>query len=134
MSEDCPGTRRTMRVTAAVIERDGLILIARRPPGRHLAGMWEFPGGKIEPGESPEEALYRELTEELCIHTEIGDLIASAIHDDGRIFIELMAYRVQHLSGEIVMNDHDAFAWVAPHELHAYTLAPADRFLLHYLR
>ena len=122
------------RVTAAVLFRDGRVLIARRPPGKHLAGKWEFPGGKIEAGETPEAALRREMHEEFGIEVAVGSFIAAQIHDYGVKRIELLAYRVHHVSGEFEPHDHDAMEWVSPRDLRSHDMAPADEFIVRHLQ
>lgn len=120
-------------VTAAVLERGGKILLARRKPGGALAGKWEFPGGKLEPGETPEACLKRELAEEFEIETRIGEHLSTSIHvdtDRTERTIRLMAYRVTYIGGAFRLNAHDAIAWVEPHRLRGFDLAPADVPLL----
>ncbi len=114
------------QVTAAVIEKDGKILLARRKQGDVLAGKWEFPGGKLEPGETPEQCLRRELMEELGVDTKIGAFICASKFEYKHLPIELLAYRVEHLSGEFKLSDHDRLAWVAPADLTGYDLSSAD--------
>jgi 8-oxo-dGTP diphosphatase len=88
----------------------------------------------IEPGETPEEALRRELAEEFGVDNQVGDFIASARHVyHEELTVELLAYRVRHVSGEFRPQDHDALAWVAPEELPRYALCPADLFILEHL-
>ena len=91
-------------VTAAVIERDGAILVARRAPGHKLAGLWEFPGGKVEDGESLEECLRRELVEELGISCSIGTVVAGSECHHGDYAIRLIALRATILTGEISLT------------------------------
>ena len=112
-------------VTAAVIENDGVVLAARRSGG-HLDGYWEFPGGKIEAGESPEACLARELQEEFGITVDVGHFIAENVHDYGEKVIHLMAYSVKHLSGEFRMSDHDQILWLPRDRLQSLKWAPAD--------
>ena len=114
------------QVTAAVIEKDGKILIARRRKGRTLGGRWEFPGGKIEPGETAEACLKRELKEEFEIESEIGKFIIANQFRYCLVPIELLAYRVKHLSGEFKVNEHEEIRWVLPSELSSYDFMPAD--------
>jgi 8-oxo-dGTP diphosphatase len=115
-----------IKVTAAVIEKDGQILIAKRKRGDHFEHKWEFPGGKIRAGESPEECLKRELREELGIETRVGEFVCSSRCDYGHISIELLAYRVSHVSGEFQLNDHETIAWVSPEDLETYDFPEAD--------
>lgn len=117
-------------VVAGVIENDGKILIARKSPDRPLAGMWEFPGGKIDPGESPEEALTRELLEEFSISTTIGEFIASSEWRYQNAEIRLLAYWVSYRGGEFSLLDHDQIEWEYPQEIDPEILAPADRPIL----
>lgn len=112
-----------IRVVAAVITRaDGAVLLARRAPGRAHAGLWEFPGGKLEPGESPEACLARELREEFGVEAAIGPYLATGAAGP----IELLGYRARIVAGEPGLSDHDALAWVAPADLAAYPMPPAD--------
>ncbi len=115
------------QVTAAVIEKDGKILIAQRRKGSTLGGRWEFPGGKIEPGETAEACLKRELKEEFDMECEIGKFIIASQFRYCLVPIELLAYRVKHLSGELKVNEHDQIRWVSPSELDSYDFMPADK-------
>ncbi|MFA6091460.1 MAG: 16S rRNA (cytosine(1402)-N(4))-methyltransferase RsmH [Elusimicrobiota bacterium] len=113
-------------VCAAVIIRSGMIFLARRGPGRKHAGQWEFPGGRIEDGETSAAALARELREELGISAEIGEEFTRVRHayDSGEI--ELIAHWVRGFSGEIRLSDHDQSKWVESSKLLEYDLVPAD--------
>lgn len=115
-----------IHVAAAVIYRDSMILIARRAPGKHLAGYWEFPGGKIEPRETPEDCLIREIQEELNILISVDSFIQDNLHDYGDKRVLLKAYRCTYLSGDLFLIDHDEFQWILPDQLSQYRLAPAD--------
>ncbi len=105
---------RRITVTAAVLEKDGRILIARRKRGDRLADKWEFPGGKIEEGETPEACLRRELQEELGIDVSVGGFVGRSCHRYPHGEIELLAYRVTHLSGDFQLHDHEEIRWVSP--------------------
>ena len=123
-----PTPLRSIHVMAAVItDARGRILLARRTEGRDLAGRWEFPGGKQEPGESPEDALVRELREELGIEARVGDPIISVPqqYPDKRLCLD-----VRHLAGWTGTprgHEGQALAWVAPDKLARYDMPPADR-------
>jgi 8-oxo-dGTP diphosphatase len=117
-------------VTAALLERDGKILLARRKAGKHMGNRWEFPGGKLLPGETPEQALSRELQEELGIETRIGEYLGSARFAQGRVELEILLYRAEHLSGAFTLREHEALAWVEPADLELYDLADSDRELV----
>jgi 8-oxo-dGTP diphosphatase len=120
-------------VVAAVIYRDQNLLLARRKSGKSLAGYWEFPGGKIESGETPEKALARELYEEFDVVVSVGKEIATHRHDYEHIKIELIAHETRIESGELELRDHDAIVWVTPHEARHYKLAPADIPILEHI-
>ena len=113
-------------VTAAIIQRKGQILAARRKEGFHMAGYWEFPGGKIEFGETPEECLQRELKEELNIETRIGPFFEESCFDYGTKQIRLLSYFVDYISGTFTLNDHDEIRWLHVHQLFTLQWAPAD--------
>jgi 8-oxo-dGTP diphosphatase len=101
-------------------------LIARRKRGKSQAGMWEFPGGKIETGESPEACLIRELQEEMGIKIAPYAWFGVNEHDYGTVQIRLIAYLAKYSSGEIRLVDHDEYRWVDREELREYEWAPAD--------
>ena len=115
-----------LNVTAAIIEKEGRVLAARRRAGSHLAGYWEFPGGKLEEGETPEVCLRRELTEEFKIDSNIGLFVGESIYDYGTKVIRLMAYLVEHIEGEFELIDHDDMRWLSLDELNEVNWAPAD--------
>ncbi len=117
------------RVTAALLVRGGRVLIALRKAGKHMGRKWEFPGGKIHPGESPEECLRRELAEELDIEVRVGGLVGTARYSNGIVDLEILLYRAEYLSGSFTLHDHEALAWVEPDELESYDLADSDREL-----
>ncbi len=115
-----------LEVTAAIIHHNGKILIARRPAGDPLAGKWEFPGGKIEQGETPAECLQREIKEELGITILVGDFFADSIYAYPAKTVHLQAYFAAWSSGEIELRSHDAIAWATPADLKQFDFAPAD--------
>jgi 8-oxo-dGTP diphosphatase len=118
-------------VTAAVLERDGYILIPKRKQGKQHVGNWEFPGGTLEEGETPEQCLKRELREELDIITDIGDLICSSEYTYTPEFtIRLLAYRTTVISGFFNLNDHEEIRWVKPADLTDYDFPEADRLIV----
>ena len=91
-----------------------------------MGGYWEFPGGKIESGESPEECLHRELREELGIDSKIGSFFGESCYDYGTKEIRLLCYFVDYLGGIITLIDHDTISWLPVHRLLSLTWAPAD--------
>ncbi len=113
-------------VTAAVITREGKILLLRRAPGQKHAGFWEFPGGKTEPGETPQACLARELQEELNISGHTGAHIMDSPYAYPGGAINLRAYHFLWSGGELQLRVHDAAAWCLPAELPGYRLTPAD--------
>ena len=115
-----------IRVTAAVLVHDGMMLIAKRKPTARLPNLWELPGGKIEPGETPEKCLKRELKEEFEINVSIEEYLGSNIYTYDFGTIELMAYRTVWTDGDLVLKDHEEIRWVFTHELDQFEFAPAD--------
>lgn len=113
-------------VTAALLEKDGKILIAQRKQGDVLEFKWEFPGGKLEPEETPEQCLTRELLEELGVQVEVKDFFCSSIYRYKHIAIELLAYHTTHLAGQFQLHVHEKIAWVTPTQMHAYDFSQAD--------
>lgn len=125
MTSSGPDLRR-ITVTAAVLEKDGRILIARRKHVDRQAGKWEFPGGKIEKGETAETCLRRELQEELGIDVVVGSFVGRSCHRYPHGEIELLAYRVIHLSGDFQLHDHEEIRWVLPADLASHDFSAAD--------
>ena len=126
---DRPETRRMVLVTAcALIDPDGRVLITQRPPGKSLAGFWEFPGGKIEPGETPEQSLIRELHEELGIDVSAACLapltFASHSYDDFHLLMPL--YVCRKWQGMVTGREGQALKWVRAKALRDYPMPPAD--------
>jgi 8-oxo-dGTP diphosphatase len=126
--------KQLVKVTAAILERDGKIIIAQRKSKDHLAGKWEFPGGKIENGETPEECLARELKEEFDIEVSVGEYLGSSVFHYDHISIELMAYRTFWDGGKINSTDHKDYQWVTINQLAEYDFAPADKPFVEKLR
>ncbi|MDH1535682.1 (deoxy)nucleoside triphosphate pyrophosphohydrolase [Pseudomonas chengduensis] len=114
------------QVAAAVIYRDGKILITRRAPGEKLAGMWEFPGGKLEADETPQACIIRELHEELGVESDAGEILTTSIYTYPGGTIELIAVVVKLRSTALKLQVHDLAEWALPNELLGYDLAPAD--------
>lgn len=123
-----PPPLKIIPVVCALIERNGLVLLARRPPRHHLALKWEFPGGKVECGEIPGAALIRELHEELGCTAEIVRGLARTRHNYGTGPIEMIPFicRLAADSAEPHPREHTEITWVRPDELAAYDLAAAD--------
>lgn len=116
-----------IRVVGAVIEHRGMILACRRHPDKAEGGKWEFPGGKIESGESPQQALSREISEELDLHdAEVRDLITRATTQSGDKCIDLACYRVDVTSPPISSTDHDSMKWCTREQLTVLNWAKAD--------
>ena len=116
-----------MTVVAAVIRDDGgRVLISQRPQGRHMGGLWEFPGGKVDPGEAPAEALARELREELGLGIAVGAPITFAAHEEPGLRILLLFYDARIIDGAATANEGQSVRWVAPSELPRYPMPPAD--------
>ncbi len=114
-------------VTAAILVHEGRILIARRPDGDRLAGYWEFPGGKLEDGESPRVCLQRELYEEFGIRTRIGAFFDQTEYRYDHMAVRLLVFRAELESGDLKPTVHDAVRWVTPQQMDRYRFAPADR-------
>ena len=128
---------KTLLVSAvALIDVDGRVLLAQRPPGKSMAGLWEFPGGKIEPGETPEVALIRELQEELGIDTWRSCLaplsFASHTYDDFHLLMPLFACR--KWEGTPHAREGQVLKWVRPLDMRSYPMPPADLPLIPVLR
>jgi 8-oxo-dGTP diphosphatase len=126
-NEHTAGARPTIRVVAAALyDSNGCVLIAARPPGKHLAGRWEFPGGKIDAGETEEEALKRELAEELGIAVHRARALMRLCHDYDDRRIDISLWVVEEFSGEPAGLDGQQLKWVCPAELHDEDMLKAD--------
>jgi len=128
---------KTVLVSAvSLIDRDGRVLLAQRPEGKSMAGLWEFPGGKIEPGETPEKALIRELQEELGIDTWASCLapltFASHTYEDFHLLMVVFACR--KWEGTPKPRESQKLAWVRVNDLRNYQMPPADKPLIPVLR
>ena len=122
---------KTVLVSAvALIDVDGRILLAQRPPGKSMAGLWEFPGGKVESGESPTTALARELEEELGLRAVIGKPVTFAVHEEEGLRILLLFYEVAMGEAPPEAREGQQMAWVAPSDLDSFPMPPADRELI----
>jgi 8-oxo-dGTP diphosphatase len=128
--------RRLLLVAAcALVDADGRVLIAQRPEGKQLAGLWEFPGGKVETGETPEECLIRELREEIGVETQVACLapltFASHSYDDFHLLMPL--YVCRRFTGIAAPREGQALKWVKPVRLRDYPMPPADAPLIPFL-
>ena len=122
-------TRPIILVAAvALLNEEGKVLLAKRPPGRPLAGLWEFPGGKVDPGEDPETALIRELMEELGIEIARADLVplTFASHAYPEFHLLMPLYLCKRWEGDIAAQENQELLWVKPDELRLYDMPPAD--------
>lgn len=119
---------RLLVTAAALIDADGRVLLQQRPEGKPMAGLWEFPGGKVEPGETPEEALIRELREELGIETHKSCLapVTFASEPLGDRDLLLLLYVCRKWSGIPRLHHASAMQWVRPHEMFSLPMPPAD--------
>ena len=117
-------------VVAGFLKKDGRILVGQRPENNSLAGLWEFPGGKIELGESPEDALKRELAEELGIHAEVGELKLSVTHSYNDVGIVILFYEVLFWKGEPKAKHHLMLEWIYPEELKDRNIPDANKKVL----
>ena len=119
-------------LACALLDQDGRVLIAQRPEGKALAGLWEFPGGKVEPGEQPEVTLIRELREELGITVKEPCLapltFASFAYPDFHLLMPL--YVCRRWEGVVIAREHQALKWVRPNELRKFPMPPADEPLI----
>lgn len=136
MTGGSPAGKRLLLVAAcALVDADGRVLLAQRPPGKQLAGLWEFPGGKVEPGETPEQCLIRELHEEIGIETEIPCLapltFASHSYDDFHLLMPLFVCR--RFRGIAQPKEGQALKWVRPRQMRDFPMPPADAPLIQFL-
>jgi len=136
MPHEAPPFPTIFVAAAALVDVDGRVLICQRPEGKQLAGLWEFPGGKVEAGETPEACLIRELDEELGIrvtHACLAPFVfASHSYEGFHLFMPL--YLVRRWEGQVTAKEHKALAWVKPNKLADYPMPPADAPLVAWLR
>jgi 8-oxo-dGTP diphosphatase len=128
--------RMLLVAAAALVDVDGRVLICQRPEGKQLAGLWEFPGGKVEAGETPEACLIRELEEELGIRVSHACLapFVFASHEYESFHLLMPLYLVRRWEGVVVNREHKAMAWVRPIDMDSYPMPPADGPLVAWLR
>ena len=120
---------KTIRVVAAIIRDKGRIFATQRGYGPYKDG-WEFPGGKIEPGETPEEALKREIREELDTEIEVGEPAGHIEYDYPEFHLSMDCFFCTLLSGNLTLKEHEAARWLSPAELDSVSWLPADRSLI----
>jgi 8-oxo-dGTP diphosphatase len=122
------GAPRLWVAAVALVDIDGRVLLAQRPAGKSMSGLWEFPGGKIEPGESAEAALVRELQEELGIETSQSCLapLTFASHSYEQFHLMMLVYACRTWSGQVRAREGQQLAWVRPAQMYDYPMPPAD--------
>lgn len=127
-----PSTRLLLVAACALVDADGRVLVAQRPPGRSMAGLWEFPGGKLLPGETPERCLIRELKEELGVDTATSCLapLAFASHGYETFHLLMPLYVCRVWQGEPAGLEGQALRWLRPRDLRELPMPPADRPLI----
>ena len=130
MAEDDAPTQNLIVVAAVIRDAEDRVLLAKRPDDRHMGGLWEFPGGKVDDGEAPADALVRELLEELGVAAGIDRPITFAIHEEQGLRILLLFYAVHILDGVPKGKEGQAVAWVPVSELASYPTPPADADLV----
>lgn len=131
-----PGWNVVLVAAAALVDADGRVLLAQRPPGKSMAGLWEFPGGKVDRGETPEAALIRELAEELGIDVAASCLapLTFASHSYPDFHLLMPLYVCRKWSGIVTAREGQRLAWARPARLGDYPMPPADKPLVAMLR
>jgi mutator protein MutT len=122
-----------MRVTAALIPSDGRLLVAQRPPRKKFGLLWEFPGGKVEPGEGLEDSLVREIKEELCLDIRVHELFKNISQQEQEFEIDLHAYWCEICGGTLRLLEHVAFMWAGISDLKRMDFTKVDRLLVPFL-
>jgi len=119
----------------ALVDADGRVLLSQRPPGKSLAGLWEFPGGKVEPGETPEQTLIRELREEIGVETQTACLapLTFASHTYETFHLLMPLFVCRRFSGIPTPNEGQTLKWVRPNRMRDYPMPPADEPLIPFL-
>lgn len=127
-------SKKNINVVAGFIYKDKKFLICQRPAGKARALLWEFAGGKVEPGENHAKALQREFMEELAVEIEVGDLFYSHSHEYEDITVNLYIYHAKIASGTIQKLEHKDIKWISSKEIDKYTFCPADKEVLEILK
>jgi len=122
--------KQILTVVAGVLSCDRKYFVAQRPHDKHLGGYWEFPGGKIDEGETPETALIREMSEELKVSVSVGDKIAETTNEYEDRIVTLLFYECEIITGEIILLEHIDSGWLTVDQMAEIDLAPADLFLI----
>ena len=128
-----PEEKKIIRVVAAVIQRNGLFFATQRGYGPAKDG-WEFPGGKIEPGETPEQALIREIREELDTDICVGEKLVQVERDEDNFHLSMACYLCRVLSGSLALKEHEAAKWLSIQEIDTVAWLPADRIAVEALK
>ena len=134
MEEKTKAAKAPIEVVAALIFRDGRFMICQRPANKARALLWEFVGGKVEPGETKEAALIRECREELDIELSVGDVYMEVVHEYPDITVRLTLFKAEIAAGEPKLIEHNDLRWITPAEIPDYDFCPADTEILKKIR
>ena len=134
MEENVQAAKAPIEVVAALIFRDGRFMICQRPANKARALLWEFVGGKVEPGETKEAALIRECREELDIELSVGDVYMEVVHEYPDITVRLTLFKAEIAAGEPKLIEHNDLRWITPAEIPDYDFCPADTEILKKIR